>query len=97
MIWNYGGRQQRHTKPLSLYPLMLYLIDLEHSVNVGEVKKMLFIGTPFDVNNWRNLIQIFRSCLCHDRSRCGTHLFPLFRKWHSIVRKQHNSGMEYVV
>ena len=53
---NSDRMQQKHTRPLSLYPLILYLNVSDQSVTVGEVKTMLLIITYFYVNHWRNLI-----------------------------------------
>ena len=62
-----------------MYPSMPYLYASGHSVTVGAVKAVFFIGTPFDVNQCINLVQIWRSCMCHERSSSVLHLFPLFK------------------
>ena len=45
------GLLQRHDMHLSLYPLIPYSQSLYHSVTVGGVNNMLFIGTPFYVTH----------------------------------------------
>ena len=81
MPWSYGGMRDRHTGPLSLYPLIPYTHALDHSVTVRAVKTMLFILTTVELTHWRNFIQSWRPCMCQDWKRCGTHLFPLLRNW----------------
>ena len=85
--WNSVDMYQIHAITFPFYPLIPYLHASGHSMDVGEVKNMLFIGTPIEVNHWRNLIQICRCCMCQDWRCCATHLFILTRKWSSLVRK----------
>ena len=72
-----GGMYQQHAMNLSLYPMIPYLQASDHSVTVGFVNIMLFIGTPLFMSHRRIFIQRCRSCLCQDWSSCGPHLFPL--------------------
>ena len=46
-----------HAMPLSLYPLIPYFQVLGHSVTVGILKTMLFVGNPLVVTHWRIFIQ----------------------------------------
>ena len=63
ILWNSGWIYHHHARPLSMYPLIAYQYASEHSVTICAVKSMLFIGPPFNVTHWRNLIQIWISCL----------------------------------
>ena len=74
-IW--GGMYQRHVMPLSLYPPIPYSQASNHSVTVGVMNKMLFIGTVVSVTHCRIFTQRCSSCLCQYWSRCGPHFFPL--------------------
>ena len=80
---------QRHARPLFLCLMISYLHALNHSVTVGAVKKMLFLGLHIKVNHWRNCIHIWRSCLRHYWRYCKPHLFPLLIKWKSLASKYH--------
>ena len=82
-----GGMYKLHDMPLSLYPMIPYPQASNHSVTVGVVKNMLFIGTPLSITHWRIFIYRYRSCLCQDWSHCGPHFFNLFRRWRSRSRK----------
>ena len=62
---------------LSLYLLIPYSQASDHSVNVGVVNRMLFIGNTVSVTHWRIFIKSCRSCICQDWSCCGPHFFPL--------------------
>ena len=84
---------QLHARTLSLQHPIPYLHVLFHSVTVGAVNTMLFIGTPFDLTYWRNLIQIWISSLCQYSTCCGLHSFPLFIKWCIILRKYCTGGI----
>ena len=81
------GMYQRHAMPFSFYPPIPYSQASDHSVTVGVMSNMLFIGTPFSVTYWRIFIQRCGSCLFQDLISCGTHLFPLFRRLRSLFRK----------
>ena len=73
--------------PLLFYPPVPCFQASYHSVTVEVVNNMLFIGTPFSVTHWSIFIQRCRSCMCQYWSPCGTHFFPIFRRWHSLFRK----------
>ena len=60
-----GGIFQRHAMHLSLHPLIPYPQALDHSVTVGVVNTILFIGTPLYVTHCRIFIQSWRYFLCH--------------------------------
>ena len=81
-----GGMYQRHAMPLLLYPPIPHWQASDHSVTVGVVNTMLFIGTPVYATNWRIFIQSCRSSLCQDWRRCGPHFFSLFRRLRSWFR-----------
>ena len=78
---------QRHAMPLSFYPLIPYFQVSDHIVTAGVVNTMLSIGYLFFMTHWRIFIHSWRSYLCHYWRRCGTHLFPLFKRWSSRFRK----------
>ena len=54
---------------------------------------MLLIGTPLSATHWRIFIQRWRYFMCQDWSHCGSHFFPLFRRWQSRSRKYLARGM----
>ena len=86
-LFHSRGIYQRYAMNLSFNPLIPYTQALDHSVTVGDVKTMLFIGTTFYVTHCRIFIQKFRLCMCQDWSRCGPHFFPHFRRWCSKFSK----------
>ena len=49
------GMHQRNTMHFSLYPTIPYFQELNHSVNVGVMKTMLFIGATFSVTHLGDL------------------------------------------
>ena len=52
-----GGMYQRHSMTLLLYPLMTYLQASDHSVTVGFMNTILFIGNPLTMTHWSIFIQ----------------------------------------
>ena len=82
-----GWMYQHRAIPLSLCPTVPYLQALDHIMNVGFVKTMLFTSTTFSVTHWRIFIQRCRSCLCLEWRCCGTNLYNPFRKGCSQLRK----------
>ena len=74
---------------------MLYFHVSGHNVTIGAVKMMLFIGSPFYVTRWRNLIHFWRSWLFQYRRSCGppTPPQPPFIKWHNLVINYRAGGM----
>ena len=76
-----------HAMHFPLYPPIPYLQASDHSVTVEVLNNMLFVGTPFSVTRLNIFIHSCRSCLWHYWSRCGPHLFPLFRRLRSRFRK----------
>ena len=63
MSCHLGTMLQRHDMTLLLYTLIPYSNTSDHSVTVGIVNNMLFVGAPSSVTLWSIFIQRWRSFL----------------------------------
>ena len=93
MPCNLGDIQQRHTLNLLFYCPKPYLRASYHSVTIGIMKTIVFIGTTFSVNHCSILIQRGWSCLYQYLISYGPHFFPLFRRWCNRFRNPFYGGM----
>ena len=75
--WNSGGMYQRHARNFSLYPTMPYPHASDHSLTVGAVNTILFIGALFDVTHWRILSRVGGPAYANTGDVVGPIYYPL--------------------